>query len=211
MGVCPVFQQLRCLRFWDSSLTQAVCFPGWKGEPGRQTSVKSLSFDQRTGQGWFPSIFNVCAHMVFISKEDDLLPVLCSLIIFNPHFDLSIESGIIVFLHYTRHRARWSIISNLHADTFEVNNPIRQVGNPGLTGTMTSLGSSYVWKGDSAFWSTWLQSPNPLKPVPAECSEQASQSFIFPIWSIGMTVHTAGMQSHLNEISPSKDPSECLM
>ena len=103
-----------------------------------------------------------------------------------------------------------SLISML--TLFEVNNPIRQMGNPRLTETTTGLKSSYVWMGEPAFWSTWLQSPNPLKPVPAECSEQASQSFIFPIWSIGiMMVHTAGMQSHLNETSPSKVPSECLM
>ena len=76
------------------------------GEPNWQTSVRSLSFDQRTGRGWFPLLFNICAYVVSISKEDDLLlPVLCSLTP-NPHLDLSVESGIIVFSHYTRHGTR---------------------------------------------------------------------------------------------------------
>lgn len=76
------------------------------GEPSRQASVRALSFDQRTGRGWFPLIFNICAYVVSISKEDDmLLPVLCPLTP-NSHLDLSVESGVTVFSHYTRHGTR---------------------------------------------------------------------------------------------------------
>ena len=68
--------------------------------------------------------------MVLVSKEDDLLCVLRSLI-FNPHFDLSIESGIIVHTPGTGLGDLLSLIFML--TLFEVNNPIRQMGNPRLT------------------------------------------------------------------------------